>query len=215
MGCSLAYHLARLGWQDVVLLERRQLTSGSTWHAAGLVGQLRSSANITQLLEALGRALRAPRGRDRPGLGLEAERRAPARLQRRAHDRAQAPGDHRPQLRARDGAALAGGGAGTSGRRWRSRTWSAPPSCRPTARPTPPTSPRRSPRAPARRGVRIVEHCAVSGFRTHAGRVAGVRHRAGRDRVRGGGALRRANGRARSAASPGCGCRWSRSSTST
>src|SRR5512140_3175847 len=51
IGCSTAYHLARLGWQDVVLLERNKLTSGSTWHAAGLVGQLRSSANITQLLK--------------------------------------------------------------------------------------------------------------------------------------------------------------------
>ncbi|MEX0696604.1 MAG: FAD-dependent oxidoreductase [Dongiaceae bacterium] len=51
IGCSTAYHLARLGWRDVVLLERAKLTSGSTWHAAGLVGQLRSSANITQLLK--------------------------------------------------------------------------------------------------------------------------------------------------------------------
>jgi 4-methylaminobutanoate oxidase (formaldehyde-forming) len=49
IGCSTAYHLARLGW-EVLLLERHQLTSGSTWHAAGLVGQLRTSANITQLL---------------------------------------------------------------------------------------------------------------------------------------------------------------------
>lgn len=51
IGCSTAYHLAQLGMKDVVLIERRQLTSGSTWHAAGLVGQLRSSANITQLLK--------------------------------------------------------------------------------------------------------------------------------------------------------------------
>lgn len=51
IGCSTAYHLARLGWRDVVLLERQKLTSGSTWHAAGLVGQLRTSANITQLLK--------------------------------------------------------------------------------------------------------------------------------------------------------------------
>ena len=50
MGCATAYQLARLGWQDVVLLERDELTSGSTFHAAGLVGQLRSSASITQLL---------------------------------------------------------------------------------------------------------------------------------------------------------------------
>src|SRR3954447_8722404 len=51
IGCSTAYHLARLGWKDVLLLERHKLTSGSTWHAAGLVGQLRTSANITQLLK--------------------------------------------------------------------------------------------------------------------------------------------------------------------
>ena len=49
VGCSTAYHLAKLGW-DVVLLERKKLTSGTTFHAAGLVGQLRSNANITQLL---------------------------------------------------------------------------------------------------------------------------------------------------------------------
>ncbi|MCP3987145.1 MAG: FAD-dependent oxidoreductase [bacterium] len=50
VGCSTAYHLAKLGWTDVVLLERARLTSGSTFHAAGLVGQLRSSASITRLL---------------------------------------------------------------------------------------------------------------------------------------------------------------------
>ncbi|MGH7107789.1 MAG: FAD-dependent oxidoreductase, partial [Acetobacteraceae bacterium] len=51
IGCSTAYHLAGLGWRDVVLLERHRLTSGSTWHAAGLVGQLRTSASITELLK--------------------------------------------------------------------------------------------------------------------------------------------------------------------
>jgi sarcosine dehydrogenase len=50
IGCSTAYHLAREHKCDVVLLEQNQLTSGSTWHAAGLVGQLRSSASITRLL---------------------------------------------------------------------------------------------------------------------------------------------------------------------
>ncbi len=49
VGCSTAYHLAHLG-QEVLLVEKAALTSGSTWHAAGLVGQLRSNANITQLL---------------------------------------------------------------------------------------------------------------------------------------------------------------------
>jgi len=50
VGCSVAYHLGAMGITDVILLERHKLTSGSTWHAAGLVGQLRTSANITQLL---------------------------------------------------------------------------------------------------------------------------------------------------------------------
>jgi 4-methylaminobutanoate oxidase (formaldehyde-forming) len=50
VGCSVAYHLGKLGWTDVLLLEQGRLTAGSTWHAAGLVGQLRTSANITQLL---------------------------------------------------------------------------------------------------------------------------------------------------------------------
>ncbi len=49
VGCSVAYHLAHLG-AEVLLLERHRLTSGSTWHAAGLVGQLRSNANVTELL---------------------------------------------------------------------------------------------------------------------------------------------------------------------
>jgi 4-methylaminobutanoate oxidase (formaldehyde-forming) len=49
IGCSTAYHLAKRG-EEVVLLEKAKLTSGSTWHAAGLVGQLRSNANVTQLL---------------------------------------------------------------------------------------------------------------------------------------------------------------------
>ena len=51
IGCSTAYHLARDHKADVLLLEQGQLSSGSTWHAAGLVGQLRSSASITQVLK--------------------------------------------------------------------------------------------------------------------------------------------------------------------
>ncbi len=49
IGCSVAYHLAKLGWKDVVLLERKQLTSGTTWHAAGLIAQLRATSNMTKL----------------------------------------------------------------------------------------------------------------------------------------------------------------------
>ncbi|MDH3669143.1 MAG: FAD-dependent oxidoreductase, partial [Paracoccaceae bacterium] len=49
IGCSVAYHLTKLGWTDVVLLERKQLTCGTTWHAAGLIAQLRASSNMTKL----------------------------------------------------------------------------------------------------------------------------------------------------------------------
>jgi glycine cleavage system aminomethyltransferase T/glycine/D-amino acid oxidase-like deaminating enzyme len=63
IGTSIAYHLSKIGWQDVVLLERKQLTSGTTWHAAGLVGQLRPSINMTQLAKYTGELYR----------GLEAE----------------------------------------------------------------------------------------------------------------------------------------------
>ena len=49
IGCSIAYHLAKFQSMDVVLLERQQLTSGTTWHAAGLIGQLRGSINMTRL----------------------------------------------------------------------------------------------------------------------------------------------------------------------
>ncbi len=63
IGCSVAYHLTKIGWDDVVLLERQQLTSGTTWHAAGLVGQLRPSINMTKLAKYTGELYR----------GLEAE----------------------------------------------------------------------------------------------------------------------------------------------
>lgn len=63
IGTSIAYHLTKLGWQDVVLCERKQLTCGTTWHAAGLVGQLRPSINMTQLAKYTGELYR----------GLEAE----------------------------------------------------------------------------------------------------------------------------------------------
>ena len=51
IGCSIAYHLTRMGEKDVMLLERAGLTEGATWHAAGLVGQLRSSRNTTRMLK--------------------------------------------------------------------------------------------------------------------------------------------------------------------
>ncbi|MFT7595553.1 MAG: sarcosine dehydrogenase, partial [Paracoccaceae bacterium] len=51
IGCSIAYHLAKSGEKDVILLEKSSLTEGATWHAAGLVGQLRSSRNTTRMLK--------------------------------------------------------------------------------------------------------------------------------------------------------------------
>jgi glycine/D-amino acid oxidase-like deaminating enzyme len=47
-GCSTAYHLAKMGCTDVLLLEQGKLTSGTTWHAAGLVGQMRPNRNMTR-----------------------------------------------------------------------------------------------------------------------------------------------------------------------
>src|SRR5579863_6529783 len=78
VGCSVAYHLAKLGWRDVVLLERKQLTSGTTWHAAGLIGQLRATLNLTRLAKysaELYRGLEAETGeqvgfRQRGSLGI-------------------------------------------------------------------------------------------------------------------------------------------------
>ena len=51
IGTSVAYHLAALGWTDVLLLEQGQLSCGTTWHAAGLVGQLRASEAGTRLVQ--------------------------------------------------------------------------------------------------------------------------------------------------------------------
>ena len=48
-GCSIAYHLAKIGITDVLLLERKQLTCGTTWHAAGLMAQLRANRSLTEL----------------------------------------------------------------------------------------------------------------------------------------------------------------------
>ena len=49
IGCSIAYHLTKLGWKDVIVLERDRLTCGTTWHAAGLITSLRHTDNQTRL----------------------------------------------------------------------------------------------------------------------------------------------------------------------
>ncbi len=72
MGCSVAYHLSQLGEKDVVLLEQGRLTSGTTWHAAGLVGQLRAHESMTRLIRYSTDLYAEARGRDRAVDGLEA-----------------------------------------------------------------------------------------------------------------------------------------------
>ena len=62
IGCSVAYHLTQLGWRDVVLLERAQLTSGTTWHAAGLLTSLRDTETQTRLGAMYGHTLGAAVG---------------------------------------------------------------------------------------------------------------------------------------------------------
>jgi len=66
-GASIAYHLTLMGWKDVVIVERHELTAGSTWHSAGLVGQMRSDANLTRMMHYstdLYRKLKAETGQD-------------------------------------------------------------------------------------------------------------------------------------------------------
>ena len=67
-GCSVAYHLARLGWTDVVLVEQHDLTEGTTWHSAGFVGQLRSTITQTRMIMYSSASTRScGRDRARPG----------------------------------------------------------------------------------------------------------------------------------------------------
>jgi 4-methylaminobutanoate oxidase (formaldehyde-forming) len=93
VGCSVAYHLARLGWTDVTLLEQHALTDGTTWHSAGLVTALRGGSahrRLVSYLPALARVLQAETGRDagwRPsgGLRLATTSAGVDQLRRQAH----------------------------------------------------------------------------------------------------------------------------------
>ena len=150
IGCSTAYHLTRLGWRDIVLLERAKLTSGSTFHAAGLVGQLRTNANITRLLtesvalyERLERETGQATGwKQNGGLRLACTRERMTELKRQATTARSfglemhilTPSEARDLWPLMDTLA----------------TWRAPRSCRPTARPIRRTLPRLSPRVRAR-----------------------------------------------------------------
>ena len=84
-GCSILYWLTRLGWDDVVLVERADLTSGSTFHSAGLVGQLRCSLSLTRMMMDSRRALphaRGARSASRPAGARSARCGSPPREER-------------------------------------------------------------------------------------------------------------------------------------
>ena len=132
-GCSILYWLARLGWDDVVLVERADLTSGSTFHSAGLVGQLRGSLSLTRMMmdsvelyRTLGDEVGLETGWHEVGL-------AAARVVGGADGGAAPPGrlgeDVRAAARARSRPRRRSG----SSRRCRPTACSAPRTCRPTA----------------------------------------------------------------------------------
>jgi hypothetical protein len=217
IGCSVAYHLSKLGWRDVVLLEQGQLSGGTTWHAAGLVGQLRSHANMTSLIKystQLYSELEAETGLATgwKNCGSLSRWRAPSdrmTVLKRTAASARAQGvDMRGDLAEGGAGPLAGHGASTT-------SW-APSGCRATARPIRPTSRRRWPRARA-------TAVSVSSRRCGSPRPTPGRARA----ARGSPAWRRprapsrprssstapASGRARSAACAASRCRSIRPST--
>ena len=70
IGCSIAYHLAKLGQRDVLLLEKKALTAGCTWHAAGCVGQMRSKVNLTRLMQYSAKLCATIGARNRSGCRL-------------------------------------------------------------------------------------------------------------------------------------------------
>ncbi len=181
VGCSIAYHLARLGITDVVLLERRQLTCGTTWHAAGLVPQLRATRNLTdlarytsELLDTLEAETGQATGFRRNGsiaVALNAERfeelRRSASMARSFGVVAElmSPAEVRDRYPLVDGADLVGG------------LWT------PNDGQTNPVDTTLAFAKGARRhGVRILEGVEVDGIVVQDGRATGVRwHAAGRD----------------------------------
>src|ERR1700757_1711759 len=147
IGCSCLYHLARQGWTDSVLVEQFQLTHGSTWHSAGLVGQLRSSISLTRMMQysvGLYAELKELTGND-PGWHQLGGLRLASSLPRVEEVRRQAPWGKTV------GVALGGRpGAGPGGRRLSGCRWNScrgkrprlsPRRCRRTASSAPRSSP--------------------------------------------------------------------------
>ncbi len=87
VGVSVAYHLAKRGWTDIVLLERKQLTSGTTWHAAGLVTKLRATYNMTILAAYAEECFRAVEAETGLSTGFRTDRLHPGGPDRGALDR--------------------------------------------------------------------------------------------------------------------------------
>ena len=156
VGVATLYQLTRKGWSDVVLVERKELTSGSTWHAAGLLPLFNMSYSVGQIHKALGSALPDARGRDRPERGLQQGLQHPPRAEPRPHGRVppvcRRRGDDRRRGRVLDAAA----GARRSGRSATSRAWSARSATRATATSSRPISPRRWPRGRATAAPRSI-----------------------------------------------------------
>ena len=190
-GTSVAYHLAELGWTDVVLVDRAELTSGSTFHSAGLVGQLRSSVTLTRMMMygvELYRRLAAETGVDPSWHEVGSLRLAstPERLEELPRQAGWAKTfglplelDH------------AGRGAGALPADVDSTACSVRSTCRPTAGSTRPAWPRRWPPARGDAGVRIETQTRVVGIDVEGGRVRGVRVvRDGEERSIGGGGRR-------------------------
>jgi 4-methylaminobutanoate oxidase (formaldehyde-forming) len=174
VGVSVAYHLAKRGATDVVLLERRQLTCGTTWHAAGLIGQLRATFNLTRLAQytaQLYSGLEAETGqatgfRQSGSLAVAA---TAARLEelKRGASMARSFGLEVDVLSAREAAQMwplleAADLAGAVYLPKDGRT-------------NPVDTTQALARGAKSRGVRILENCAVTGINTAAGRITGVR----------------------------------------
>jgi glycine/D-amino acid oxidase-like deaminating enzyme len=195
MGCSTAYHLAKLGWKDVVLLEQGRLSGGTTWHAAGLVGQLRSYQNLTRLIRystELYSKLEAETGlatgwKQCGSLSARTEGAHGAAAPLRRHGQRPGRVDCEP---------LTPQQAGEKSHHAHRRPVGARCGCRATARPIPPTSPRRWPAARAPVACAL-EKTRVTAVDTRTDGVTGVQTTKAPSRPRSS-SIAPANGRASS-----------------
>ena len=194
-GATIAYHLARLGWRDVVVVEQHELTEGTTWHSAGFVGQLRSTISETRMImysSGLYAELRESPAAIRAGAG----RRAPHRHDARARGGARAPGRRGRRPTGSSSSCCRPPRPASASRCSPSTTCSARRGCPATATSTPSCSPLRWPRARARGGAALLTAHAGDrarrrrrprrGVRTDRGPIArrGRRRRGGRGRRR-------------------------------